>query len=120
MSNITNSLIGTWKKLKAEHGLEAAALYIVEYYKEVGVIFPASWDEMQCCQLITTFMETLKIEDGKITNEVNLMGETTPDEVSDVFNALARSEPVIIPEHLLIMPRQKMTFTQMRKLGKRK
>lgn len=119
-SEAANTLMKAWKDLKAKHGLEQTAAYIVDYYKEVGVVFPSSWDQIQCQQLITAFMETLKVEEGKVVNEVTLMGETTPAEVDEVFTALAHSRPVMIPEHMLVAPRKKMTFTQMRKLSKRK
>lgn len=101
---MSNSLKRVWLDLVKEHGIENAARYITDYYVDNGVVFAASWSEDQKAQVIMTFMESLTGIGKGIRNAVTIAGKTTNEEVKDVFDALAASRPVTIPEHFLVYP----------------
>lgn len=116
----TSTLTANWHYLKRVYGAEAASLSIVSYFKDHGVVFPPSWDDQQCQQLVMAFMESVKVINGMVNYSVDIKGATTEQEVEEVFNALACSRSVVIPEHMLVFPLTKLTYTQQRKLGKRR
>lgn len=99
---MSNSLKRVWLDLKQEHGIENAARYITDYYVDNGVVFAASWSEDQKVQVVMTFMESLMGAGQGIRNAVTVAGKTTNEEVKDVFDALAASRPVTVPEHFLV------------------
>ncbi len=112
---MSNSLTEVWKSLKAEHGVPVASELLVGYYEEHGVKFAENWDMMQKSQVIATFFESIRTVKGGVVFDVKVGGETLKETVDAVFNALAQSQPVTVPEDFLVYPFSKEEKKQLRK-----